>query len=61
MSLPDGLDWLLRPSTKGMCKYESLKDGTLDLYDVALMNDALDAAAYNQYLANKSEEDNVRR
>jgi hypothetical protein len=38
-----------------MCKYESLKDGTLDLYDIALMNDALDAVAYNQHLANKSE------
>jgi hypothetical protein len=24
-----------------MCKYESLIDGTLDLADVALMNDAL--------------------
>lgn len=31
-----------------MCKYESLKDGTLDLEDVALMNEALDVQAENQ-------------
>jgi len=31
-----------------MCKYESLKDGTLSLYDVALMNDALDVLEENE-------------
>jgi hypothetical protein len=31
-----------------MCKYESLKDGTLDLADVALMNEALDVKAENE-------------
>lgn len=31
-----------------MCHYESLKDGTLDLADVALMNDALDVMAENE-------------
>lgn len=31
-----------------MCKYESLLDGTLDLADMARMNDALDAQAENQ-------------
>ncbi|WP_423191177.1 DUF6889 family protein [Achromobacter xylosoxidans] len=30
-----------------MCKYESLKDGSLDLADVSLMNDALDVRAAN--------------
>jgi hypothetical protein len=30
-----------------MCKYESLKDGTLDLEDVARMNDALVARDEN--------------
>jgi len=33
-----------------MCKYESLIDGTLDLADIALMNDALDVVADNEYL-----------
>lgn len=41
MSLNDGEDWLLRPVVNGLCKYESLIDGTLDLADVALLNDAL--------------------
>lgn len=46
--MPEGLDWLLRPAVRGMCRYESLKNGTLDLADVALMNDALDVAAENE-------------
>ncbi|WOE32179.1 MULTISPECIES: DUF6889 family protein [unclassified Acinetobacter] len=40
----------MRPIIKGMCKFESIKDGTLDLADIALMNDALDVLADNQYL-----------
>ncbi|QEE24590.1 hypothetical protein CS053_08790 [Rhodanobacter glycinis] len=50
-SLPGGEDWLLRPVVKGMCRYESLKNGDLDLEDVALMNDALDVVAENERLA----------
>lgn len=46
--MPGGEDWLLRPVVKGMCRYESLKDGTLDLADVAAMNDALDVQAENE-------------
>ncbi|WP_376712615.1 DUF6889 family protein, partial [Acinetobacter baumannii] len=30
---------------RGLCRFESLKDGTLDLADIALMNDALDVQA----------------
>ncbi|WP_394357860.1 DUF6889 family protein [Metapseudomonas otitidis] len=33
---------------EGLCRYESLLDGTLDLADVALMNDALLVRAENQ-------------
>ncbi|MGM1003055.1 DUF6889 family protein [Acinetobacter haemolyticus] len=43
----------MRPVIKGMCKYESLKNGELDLYDIALMNDALDVVADNEYLLNE--------
>jgi hypothetical protein len=43
-----GEDWLLRPALEGLCKYESLKDGTLDLLDVAKMNDALDVRFENE-------------
>lgn len=46
--MPRGEDWLLRPVVKGMCRYESLKDGTLDLADIALMNDVLDVQAENE-------------
>lgn len=35
---------------RGLCRYESLKDGTVDLADIALMNDALDVQADNQLL-----------
>lgn len=34
-----------------MCRYESLLDGTLSLYDIALMNDYLDVKEHNQYTA----------
>ncbi|MEN6629818.1 MAG: hypothetical protein ABFC42_09245 [Sulfuricella sp.] len=33
---------------KGLCRYESLKDGTIDLADIALMNDALAVQADNE-------------
>lgn len=41
----------MRPVLKGLCRFESLKDGTVDLADIALMNDALDVLADNQHLA----------
>ncbi|WP_409449601.1 DUF6889 family protein [Acinetobacter sp.] len=46
----------MRPVIKGMCKYESLTNGELDLADIALMNDALDVVADNEYLLNKERE-----
>lgn len=48
MSLPTGEDWLLRPALRGVCRYESLIDGTLSLEDIALMNDALDVQDENE-------------
>lgn len=42
------MDFLMRPVLAGMCKYESLLDGTLGLEDVAMMNDALDVQAENE-------------
>lgn len=38
----------MRPVLAGLCRLESLKDGTLDLADVQLMNDALDVRAENE-------------
>lgn len=47
-TLPDGLDFLLRPVHAGMCKYESLRDGSLTLEDIFLMNAYLDNADWNR-------------
>lgn len=38
----------MRPVLRGLCNYESLVNGALDLADVALMNDALDAHDENE-------------
>lgn len=38
----------MRPVLRGICRYESLVDGTLDLADFALMNHALEVADRNQ-------------
>nr|DAV51142.1 MAG TPA: hypothetical protein [Caudoviricetes sp.] len=47
MTLPDGMDFLIRPVEAGMCRYESLRDGTLTLEDILLMNAYLDNRAHN--------------
>lgn len=47
--MADGEFWLLRPSLRGMCKLESLLDGTLTLEDVAMANEALDVQDENDY------------
>lgn len=38
----------MRPVLRGMCSYESLTNGALDLYDVAIMNDAIDVQDENE-------------
>lgn len=42
------MDVLMRPVLLGMCKYESLKDGTIDLEDIMVMNDAIDVKNENE-------------
>lgn len=46
--MPEEEDWLLRPVIEGAIKYESLLDGTLDLEDIARLNDALDVKVENE-------------
>lgn len=46
--MPDEEDWLWRPVANGMCKYESVVDGTLSLYDIAVMNDILTVKQENE-------------
>lgn len=42
----------MRPVVERMCLYESLTDGSLDLCDIALMNDALSVRDENNARAN---------
>jgi hypothetical protein len=41
---------------RGMVRFESLKDGTVDLADIALMNESLDVLAENEAIARKLNE-----
>lgn len=47
--LPDGEDFLMRPVDAGHIPYTALKDGSVDLADIARMNDYLDMKADNEY------------
>jgi hypothetical protein len=51
--------WVMRPALDGLCKYESLIDGTLDLADIVRMNDALDMQAERQEVARQREIDDI--
>lgn len=56
MSLPDGLDWLMKPVLNGLCSYESLKNGVIDLEDILNMNNALEVKEENESRANEVKE-----
>jgi hypothetical protein len=47
--MADGEDWVMRPAIEQVCRYESLVDGTLSLFDVVRMNEALDVRDENSY------------
>jgi len=49
--MPDHSDYLMEPVRRQMCRYESLKDGTLDLEDIAHMNDYIALSADNEAIA----------
>lgn len=51
--------WLLRPALRGMCKAESLMDddGPFDLYDVWLLNEALNVDDENRRRIEKAATD----
>lgn len=46
--MPDDEDWIMQPVLEGLCKYESLLDCTLDLEDIARLNDAINVKYENQ-------------
>ncbi len=53
------MDWLLRPVVRGLCRYESLKNGEIDLADIDLMNEALDVVQHNEHLARQQPPKNI--
>jgi hypothetical protein len=61
VSLPDGEDYLMRPVLAGMCRLESLLDGTLDLGDIAWANDALAIKAENERRYREAKADQAKR
>ncbi len=40
-------DWLFRPVLRGLIRGESLKDGTVDLAYIALLNEVIDVEIEN--------------
>lgn len=52
----EGDDWVMRPVIEGMCSYESLMNCSLDLADIARMNDALDVKDENEKRYRKAQE-----
>lgn len=46
--MQDGEGWLLRPVNHRLCSYESLKDGSVDLADIARMNESIDVDNENR-------------
>lgn len=56
----DEEDYVMRPVLEGLCKYESLIDGTLGMFDVARMNEALDIKYENEARVHEAMEDSRR-
>jgi hypothetical protein len=48
VSLPDGEDFIMRPVLRGLCKLESLVDGSLTLEHIARANEALNVYDENE-------------
>lgn len=51
--MKDGEGFLLRPVLSQLCRYESLIDCTLDLADIATLNEALDVRDENTRRVNE--------
>jgi hypothetical protein len=50
-------EWVLAPVHAGMCRYESLLDGTLGLHDIGRMNEFLSVRAENEARASEAYRD----
>ena len=58
--MPEGEGFLVRPVDAGLIPYTALKDGTVDLADIARMNDWLELKADNENRIAKWREANER-
>lgn len=56
----DGEELLMRPVLAGLCKYESLTNGTMDLDDFDRLNHALDVQAANTRIMERVAQDGRR-
>lgn len=56
ISLGDEIDFIMKPVLRGLCKYESMIDGTLSIYDVALLNATIDVYDENQLRYSESQQ-----
>lgn len=54
--MQDDEDWVMRPVQERMCLYESLKNGVVDLEDLARMNEAIDVKYENERRYRKAHE-----
>lgn len=61
MTMHNDEGFLMAPVLEGMCRLESLIDGTLDLEHVAWANDAIAVREENKARAQKAAEDKARR
>jgi len=64
VDLPDYEGYYMRPVLAGLCKYESLLDCTLNISDIAFMNNALDVQKENEirwHMENERQQKNGRR
>lgn len=52
----DGEDFIYRPVTEGILDPRALEDGSIGLYGIMLLNEALDVKAENQHRARKAAE-----
>ena len=46
--MPNGMDYILRPVLMGMCRYESIYDGSLTMEYVLIMNYYIDNDLHNR-------------
>jgi hypothetical protein len=61
MSMPNDEGFLMAPVLNGMCRLESLLDGTLSLEHIAWANDALAVREENKARQQQAAEEKYRR